>query len=115
MGINVKGYEINKNIAENAQKNLEFFGYKNVITSGDMHNIEEKYDVAIIDLPYGVFTSTTLEEQTALMKTARRITNKLVIVTFEDMDKYIIEAGFNIINKSYVSKGKFKRYINICE
>ena len=115
MGIDVNGYEINKSIAENAQKNLEFFGYKNVITSGDMHNIEEKYDVAIIDLPYGVFTSTTLEEQTALMKSARRITNKLVIVTFEDMDKYIIEAGFDIINKCYVCKGKFKRYINICE
>lgn len=48
------------------KKNLEFFGYKNVITSGDMHNIEEKYDVAIIDLPYGVFTSTTLEEQATL-------------------------------------------------
>ena len=115
MGIDVKGYEINKHIAENAQKNLEFFGYENVITSGDMHNIEEKYDVAIIDLPYGVFTATTLEEQIALMKTARRITNKLVIVTFEDMDKHIIEAGFNIINKCYVCKGKFKRYINICE
>ena len=115
MGINVKGYEINKKIAENAQKNLEFFGYKNVITSGDMHNIEEKYDVAIIDLPYGLFTSTTIEEQTALMKTARRITNKLVIVTFENMDKHIIEAGFDIINKCYVCKGKFKRHINICE
>ena len=115
MGINVKGYEINESIAENAQKNLEFFGYENVITSGDMHNIEEKYDVAIIDLPYGVFTPTTLEEQTALMKTARRIANKLIIVTFEDMDKYIIEAGFNILNKCNVCKGKFKRYINICE
>ena len=115
MGINVKGYEINKKIAENAQKNLEFFGYENVITSGDMHNIEEKYDVAIIDMPYGLFTATTLEKQTALIKTARRITKKLVIVTFEDMDKHIIEAGFDIINKSYVSKGKFKRYINICE
>ena len=115
MGINVKGYEINKKIAENAQKNLGFFGYENVITSGDMHTIEEKYDVAIIDMPYGLFTATTIEKQIALIKTARRITNKLVIVTFEDMDKHIIEAGFNIINKCYVCKGKFKRYINICE
>lgn len=114
MGINVKGYEINKHIAENAQKNLEFFGYENVIVSGDMHTIEEKYDAAIIDLPYGLFTSTTLEEQIALMRTARRIANKLVIVTFEDMDKYITSSGFRIIQKSYVCKGKFKRYISIC-
>jgi tRNA G10 N-methylase Trm11 len=115
MGIKVIGYEINKSIAENARKNLEFFGYKNVITNGDMNNINEKYDVAIIDLPYGLFTPTTIEEQTALIRSARRMSNKLVIVTFEDMDECIIEAGFNIVDKSYVCKGKFKRYINICE
>jgi tRNA (guanine10-N2)-dimethyltransferase len=115
MGVNVVGYEINKNIAENAQKNLEFFGYKNVITNGDMNNIEEKYDVAIIDLPYGLFTPTTIDEQKALIGTARRISKKLIIVTFENMDKYITNAGFSIIDKSCVSKGKFKRYISICE
>lgn len=115
MGINVKGYEINNHIAENAKRNLKFFGYENVIVSGDMHTIEEKYDVAIIDLPYGLFTTTTIEEQTGLIKTARRITKKLVLVTFENMDQYITEAGFKIIKKSYVCKGKFKRYISICE
>jgi tRNA G10 N-methylase Trm11 len=115
MGIEVKGCEINKHIAENAKKNLEFFGYENVVTCGDMHTIEEKYDVAIIDLPYGLFTVTTLEEQVALIKTARRITEKLVLVTFENMDEHIIDSGFKILQKSYVCKGKFKRYINICE
>jgi tRNA G10 N-methylase Trm11 len=40
MGIEVKGCEINKHIAENAKKNLEFFGYENVVTCGDMHTIE---------------------------------------------------------------------------
>lgn len=115
MGINVLGYEINNKIAENAQKNLEFFGYENVITNDDMNNIEEKYDVAIIDLPYGLFTPTTIEEQTSIIRTARRISKKLVIVTFEDMNKHIISTGFNIIDKSCVSKGKFKRYVSICE
>ena len=114
MGINVSGYEINKSIAENARKNLEFFGYENVIVNADMNNIGEKYDVSIIDLPYGLFTPTTIEEQTSLIRTARRISNKLVIVTFEDMDKHIIDAGFNIEDKSCVSKGKFKRYVSIC-
>lgn len=115
MGINAVGYEINKSIAKNARRNLEFFGYKNVITNSDMNNITEEYDVAIIDLPYGLFTPTTIEEQTALIKSARRMSKRLVIVTFEDMDKEIIDAGFSIVDKSYVCKGKFKRYINICE
>lgn len=115
MKIDVKGYEINNNIAQYAQRNLEFFGYNNVIKNGDMHRIEEKYDVSIIDIPYGLFTPITLKEQIDIIKTARRISNKLVIVTFEDMDKYIKEAGFNIIDTCYVSKGKFVRYISICE
>lgn len=115
MGINVVGFEINRNIAENARRNLEFFGYKDVITNEDMNNIEGKYDVAIIDLPYGLFTPTTLDEQKAIIKTARRISKKLVIVTFENMDNLITEAGFNIIDKCCVSKGKFKRYVSACE
>lgn len=115
MGINVVGCELNKSIAENAQRNLKFFGYENVVTNADMNNIEKQYDVSIIDLPYGLFTPTTIEEQTSLIKSARRISEKLVIVTFENMDKEIIEAGFNIVDRSYVCKGKFKRYITICE
>lgn len=115
MGIDVVGYEINDKIAENAKGNLAFFGYDNVITNGDMHNIEKKYDVAIIDLPYGLFTSTTIKEQTDIIRTARKICAKLVIVTFEDMEKNIREAGFEIVDRGYVCKGKFKRYINICK
>lgn len=115
MGIKAIGCEINKSIAENAKKNLEFFGYKDVITNGDMNKIDKKYDVAIIDLPYGLFTPITIEEQVELIRSARRISKKLVIVTFENMDELIINAGFSIIDKSHVSKGKFKRYISICE
>lgn len=115
MGINSIGCELNNSIAENAMKNLKFFGYKNVITNGDMNEISEEYDVAIIDLPYGLFTPTTIEEQTSIIRSARKISRKLVLVTFEDMDKYIMDAGFSIIDRSYVCKGKFKRYISICE
>lgn len=115
LGIQAEGYEINPLIGENAKKNLKFFGYEDVITIGDMHQIDKDYDVAIVDLPYGLFNPTTLKEQTDIMKTARRIADKAIIVTLEDMEDHIIEAGFKIIDRTHVSKGKFKRYINICE
>lgn len=114
MGIEIKGVEINKPIARNAKENLRFFGYDNVISTGDMRTINEKFDVAIIDLPYGVFTPTTVHEQRAIITTARKIADKLVLVTFEDMDSIIKEAGFHIVDKCLVSKGKFTRHINIC-
>lgn len=114
MGINACGWELNKSIAENAEKNLKFFGYDNVITHGDMTTIKDKFDTAVIDMPYGLFTPITKEEQVSIIQASRDITNKLVIVTFEDMSELIKEAGFEIVDIAHVSKGKFKRYISIC-
>ena len=114
MGIDIKGYEINPLIAENAKINLDFFGYTDIITAGDMHNIKEKFDIAIVDLPYGLFSSSTLKEQVDIIRTTRRIAEKMIIITFEDMEEHILSSGFRITSKFDVSKGKFKRYITIC-
>ncbi|HCW53320.1 MAG TPA: SAM-dependent methyltransferase [Clostridium sp.] len=115
MGIDVAAYELNKNIAENAKRNIEFFGYDNVVTHGNMHDIKERYDVAIIDIPYGLFTPITHAEQIAIINTARKITKKLVLVAFEDMSECIKETGFTIEDLCHVCKGKFKRHIYICK
>lgn len=116
LGVNVKGYEINTPIACNARNNIEFLGYnRDIITSGDMHNINEVFDVAIVDIPYGLYSPITLKEQINIINTARRITRKLVIITFEDMDNLIISAGFKILDKCYMPKGSMKREITICE
>ena len=114
MGIDACGWELNVNIAENAAKNLEFFGYSNVIRNGDMTTIKDKFDTAIIDMPYGLFTPITKEEQISIIRASRNITKRLIIVTFEDMSEIINEAGFKIIDTANVLKGKFKRYISIC-
>lgn len=114
LGINIEGYEINPMIGENAKKNLKYFDYEDVVTIDDMNNINRKFDVSIIDMPYGLFSSTTLEQQLSIIRKAREISNKMVIITFENMDKYIIESGFTIVDRCDVSKGKFKRYITIC-
>lgn len=115
MGINIKGYEINPNIGENAKKNLKHFEYEDVITIGDMTKIEGKFDIAIVDLPYGLFTKITSEQQLAIISGTRRIADKMVIVTFQDMQQQIISCGFHIEDMCTVSKGKFKRYILICK
>ena len=80
-----------------------------------MNTITDKFDAAIIDLPYGLFSSTTLKEQVDIINSARRISNRLVILTFEDMDKHLLSSGFNIVDRCDVSKGKFKRFVTICE
>ena len=116
LGFNIKGYEISKPIACNARNNIEFFGYnREIITSGDMNNIRERYDVAIVDIPYGLYSPITVQEQVDIINTSRRIARRLVIITFEDMDNIIISAGFRILDKCYMTKGNMKREISICE
>lgn len=115
MDIDARGYEINTPVASNARQNLSFFGYPDVITAGDMHTIENHFDVAIIDIPYGLYRPITAEEQLEIIKTARRISNRMILVTFVNMDKMIREAGFALLEKAQVSKGKLVRYVNVCE
>ena len=121
MNINIKGYELNEYIANNAKRNIEFFDYKNVVVNEDMCNIKEHYDVAIVDLPYGLFTPTTREEQLRIIRKSRDIADKLIAYVkkmsythIEDMDQDIIDAGFKIVDRCTVSKGKFRRYVSIC-
>ena len=80
-----------------------------------MHNINEVFDVAIVDIPYGLFSPVTLKEQVDIINTSRRIARKLVIITFEDMDNLITSAGFKILEKCYMTKGNMIRQISICE
>ena len=103
------------NYPEAARRNLEFFGYdKDIITPMDMHEVKEKYDVAIIDLPYGLFTPISGDEQRKLIMSARKMADKLILVVFEDMKEIIEESGFKIIDSANVNKGKFVRTIHIC-
>ncbi len=114
IGINVEGFELHYLVAQQAKKNIAYFGYPNCITKGDMHEIDRIYDVAIVDLPYGLFTASTHTEQQDIINTSRRITKKLVIVTSSNMDEQIILAGFTIIERCRVHKGRFVRYVRLC-
>lgn len=115
MGIDIKGYELNPPIAVNANKNLKYFGFDPIVLNENMHSIKDKFDVSIIDIPYGLFSKTTLNEQKNIIHTARRISDKMVIITLEDMDQHIIDSGFKILDKCFVTKGKVKRFIILCK
>lgn len=116
MGFNIEGYDINSNIVERARCNLEFFGYDDVIKCSDISNINKHYDVAIIDLPYGILSPTTRDIQMNIINNASRIANRAVILSSFDMKDCFIKAGFSIEDECLLNKGtKFTRYITICK
>lgn len=114
LGYNIKGYEINPLIGERAKINLRFFDYKDVVEIMDMHTSNSSFDVSIVDIPYGLFSPITKKEQVDIIETSRRLSKRMVIISYEEMDKIIEESGFVIRDKCSVNKGKFKRYITVC-
>jgi len=116
MGYDIVGYEINPLIARHANENLRFFKLDEVIINKDMSLITEDYDVAIIDLPYGMYTPTREGLQSDIIKKSREIVNRAVIISKEEIDNIIQFHGFKIEEKAELKKTHtFSRFIYTCK
>lgn len=113
MGLDIIGSDINYKVVRGARENLKFFGYPDVVSKRNIHEIETSYDVAIIDLPYGIMSETSEERQLGIIKSAGRIADMVIVVSIKDMSQLLKNAGFYIIDGCQVFKGEFIRYITM--
>lgn len=114
MGLDVKGYDINPKVVYGAKQNLKYFGYPDAVDVADIRDIKDKYDVSIIDIPYGILSITSKNEYKYILESARKISDKLVLISSELLDKELINAGFRLIDRCEISKRDFIRYISVC-
>lgn len=118
LGLNIEGFDISREISWAARKNLRHYGYNEMLINRvSIHDLKKHYDVAIIDIPYNLYTPITYEEQCKIIKSARKICNKMIMVSYEEMKSEIEEAGFKVIDYCLRKKTeyvKFGRYIYIC-
>ncbi len=115
MGIDIVGRDINPQIVAGARTNIAHFGWSSMVTLGDIADIQEHYDVAIVDMPYNLYSRITPGEQLAILVHTRRIADRAVIVAIEAVDEMIAEAGFTIIDRCVAKKGAFSRHLMLCE
>lgn len=117
-GVHIEGCDINEKTSKNALENLAHFHYKATIYHSDVKELTGKYDTAIIDLPYNLFTSATASDISHIMDATAKLTDRLVIVSTSDITDLINQVGFGIADYCSVSKrGKttFSRKIWVCE
>ncbi|MGE5626456.1 MAG: TRM11 family SAM-dependent methyltransferase, partial [Actinomycetes bacterium] len=114
MGIQIEGRDINPFVCVGSRKNIAHFGFDGTVTLGAIAEVTEHYDVVILDMPYNVFTHISEENQQEIIKEARRIADKAVIVTMETMDEMIEQAGFQMVDRCIVKKGSFSRQVLVC-
>jgi tRNA G10 N-methylase Trm11 len=115
MGIDIVGSDKNHLILPGVRENLAHFGLEGEVSLGDMRNINNSYDAAIIDMPYNLCSVLSPEEQLEMLQSARRFTKRMVIITIEQIDSILLEAGFEIVDRCVVKKGKLTRQIIVCE
>ncbi|TQR20138.1 RNA methyltransferase [Psychrobacillus vulpis] len=115
MGINIVGRDINPLVCAGSRENIAYFGLTGEVKMGPIEEITETYDVAIIDLPYNLYTHASWEEQFIIINHARRIAKKVVVVTIESMDERIVKAGLQIKDRCVTTKQQFTREILVCE
>ncbi|MCK8058983.1 MULTISPECIES: TRM11 family methyltransferase [unclassified Fusibacter] len=116
-GYDIVGCEINDKIAENARKNLGHFDYSIRVETGDIKDIAEHYDVSIVDLPYGNRTIIHSETHLHIIRNAKRISDKLILISSSDLGDLIVDEGYELIDYCKVSKSMkhtFSRYIWVC-
>lgn len=117
-GNNIEGCDINWKVFNNARENLAFFNYTADLYRSDIKDISKRYDTAIIDLPYNLFSRATESDILHIIKSSADISDRLVIVSTSDITEHINSTGFVISDYCSVSKrGKttFARKIWICE
>lgn len=114
MGIDIVGRDINPLVVRGARDNLAHFGLTGVVELGNIADITESYDAAIVDMPYNLVSRITPQEQLVILRHARRIARKAVIVSIESIDGMIRDAGFIIAERCVARKGSFSRHITVC-
>ena len=115
MGIDIVGRDINPLVVLGSRENIAHFGLTGDVDLGPIAEVENMYDVAIIDMPYNLYTHATPADQLAILKHARPFTEKLLVVTIETIDHMVQEAGFQIMDRCIAKKGLFEREILMCE
>lgn len=118
MGIHIVGSDRNPLVVKGSRENITYFNYDGRVEVKDIAEVEGHYDAAIIDMPYNIASLATPEEQFTIIKHARRIADRVVILTIEDMDEVILMAGFTIVDRCAAHKGLkelFSRQVIVCE
>lgn len=117
-GNRIEGCDINWKMCRHARENLSHFNYTANVYRSDIKDIHNRYDAAIIDLPYNLFSNATDNDLSHIIVASAEIAKRLVIVSTTDITSIITNSGLNLLDYCSIKKtGKaiFTRKIWVCE
>ncbi len=117
-GVDIDGCDINWKATRDARKNLAHFNYTSTVYRSDIKDIKHRYDAAILDLPYNLYSRSSDEDVLHIIKSSAELTDRLIIVSTSDITDFIHSTGFSITDQCSVGKRgqtNFARKIWVCE
>jgi tRNA G10 N-methylase Trm11 len=115
MGIDIEGVDLNPLAVRGARVNLAHFGYPERVKLGDMRQLDNHYDAAIVDMPYNLCSVLPEDEQLAMLERVRKLAKRAILVTTEPIGRQLELAAWRIIDFTTLSKASFTRYITVVE
>lgn len=114
MGINIVGRDLNPLVVRSTRENLTHFNLHTEVSLGSISDIDAHYDVAIVDMPYNIVSKITPEDEYAILQHARRIADRVVIISIAPIDDKLESVGFTILDHGTAKKAAFTRHIRVC-
>jgi len=117
-GFRIAGADINWKTCKHARENLAYFSYTAQVYCTDVKDLDKKYDAAIIDLPYNLYTYSNDSITAHIIESIAKLTDRIVLVSMSDIESIIHKSGLKVTDFSSVEKrgkSKFTRNIWVCE
>jgi len=117
-GFEIEGCDINWKACKKTRDNLAYYNYTAKVYRSDVKDLTKKYDAAIIDLPYDLYTHSNDTITLNIITSVTKLTSRIVIVSISDITDLIKESGLKITSFCAVEKRgnkKFTRSILVCE
>ncbi|MGQ8336439.1 TRM11 family SAM-dependent methyltransferase [Sunxiuqinia sp. A32] len=113
----IEGCDINWKACKYTRENLAHYNYAASVYRSDIKDINNKYDAAIIDLPYNLYTSSNDTINFNIIESASKLATRIVIVSTSDIKTLINKSELKISDFCSVEKKgkKFSRNIWVCE
>lgn len=111
MGVEPFGWEISRNVAEQAVANVCHQGQDAWMIVGDGRDARGSWDGAVLDLPYGIAGERVDEVWQGLVAHALHVARLVAIVTVGELDEFLSERGATVLGTATVAKSKLQRRV----
>lgn len=117
-GLSIEGCDINLKSIKHTKQNLEHYKYTSKVYCMDLKDLTQKYDAAIIDLPYNLYSYSDDVITSNIIVSTVKLSSRIVIVSKSDIEAVIKKSGLRIIDFCTVEKrgrSTFTRSIWVCK